>query len=345
MTLAWRQIWNGGGDGGAYRWQIAVGVGAGQKEMTIGAYIEQAKLDAAQSRAQQRARKANQGPVAKELIALITLMLQAPINSFVGILVRLVAIAGVVTCFLLVLSRLLGLSVHNNQISFSRVVENDVQTEVIASQGWQVSSVKVKTGDQLCLKPTGRIHIAANQMVALSGTGKQLAKIYEEPSSEGRQLPVLLDLPKFRWDWVPPGGVNVVDGTLDECKLLAKAPWGSLLLSVFSSEVRSVTTGIEDPSKYPGTEQILKPEAMKVIDRRRGIRAEQDGYLAFTVNDAVLRDDVEPCKQMKNALGRASEALQADPDHRFTVGPLFWYSDNLGAFRVQIERHECVEAP
>jgi hypothetical protein len=217
-----------------------------------------------------------------------------------------------------------------------------------ATAGFQNSGIYLKKGEKVILKPEGRIHLASTQLNTFVGLARPLIvqnldqKEYKNDKDRFK-LPPLDEKNIFRRDWIGPDGEKIEsDFRLDECKLRKDLNWGTLLVVVMPSEISAKSDPFE----------VLKDSSLKSADlnpvpgfQKEGFVAKRDGWLTFIVNDAVIspyHSESEVSQDYYKAFNKAANDLIAKGDDRHKIPlssvPLVWYSDNVGAFRVLVNK-------
>ena len=246
-----------------------------------------------------------------------------------------------------------------------------VSTTVEAAAGFQNSGIYLKKGDKVRLEPDGRIHLALRQVYTLTGLGKSI--IAGELPSNGKEYNNyknlyqlrnatghILDLTntnvlekvtqgnfgqkdEFRRDWTGPDGEELDSLELNNCLLFQenspqKGRWGMLLAQV----MKKPGSAVADPFQVLEDNKLRSKDLIPVTTSK-DIEFDNDGWLTFIVNDAVLsgvpKAQTEGCEASHDALKKASEILRSQGDnYKIPVGliPLIWYSDNIGAFHVTV---------
>jgi hypothetical protein len=217
-----------------------------------------------------------------------------------------------------------------------------------ATAGFQNSGIYLKKGEKVLLKPEGRIHLAFTQLNTFVGLARpfiaqNLNKNEYKDDKDRFKLPLLDEKNIFRRDWTGPDGEKIEsDFRLDECKLRKDLNWGTLLVVVMPSEVSASSDPFE----------ALKDSSLKSADltavkslQKEVFVSPRDGWLTFIVNDAVIspfHSASVVSQDYFKALNKAANGLIAKGDDRHKIPlssvPLVWYSDNVGAFRVTVNK-------
>jgi len=219
---------------------------------------------------------------------------------------------------------------------------------VDSTAGFQNSGIYLKKGEKVILKPEGRVHLASSQLDTFAGLVRPFIaqNLEKEDYSDDKKrypLPPLDGQNIFRRDWTGPDGEKIEsDFRLDECKLRRDLNWGTLLVVVMPSEVSAKS----DPLEVLQNNE-LKPASLSPAlgFQKEGLVAQRDGWLTFIVNDAVLspyNSESEVSRDYFKALSKAAnnQIAKGDDRHKIPLSsiPLVWYSDNVGAFRVTVNK-------
>lgn len=220
------------------------------------------------------------------------------------------------------------------------------ETSIHPALGWQVS-ISIEAGEEVCLSPRGRVHTGVNQVVNFSQIAQQLMctkwqneATYPKELCERAMQSGDLKLTwsnRFSRQWAGPDGDETPNRFLQSCKLRPDLNWAALLMTVLPKGVAETAVERRDPIA------IVKENSVEIVPLpiRRTFKAEQDGVLAFIVNDAVMSPDGD-CLDMYNALNSYSK--NNNDDLHFLPAsaiPLIWYNDNVGMFSVLVQRGRC----
>lgn len=214
-----------------------------------------------------------------------------------------------------------------------------VQTIIVdATAGFQNSYIRVKKGQKITLEPEGRINLAFNQ---ISNRSKSIKPLIINNAPSGTFAPeiiqryplTIVDEVHFNRHWITPEGESTQSDFLDECKLRPGLNWGTLLAVILPQDVSSQA----DPFQVLNNQGINNMQLLHV-NRKRNIEVQQNGWLTFIINEAVLSpySSSNKSKIYYNSLKTAEQKLSSNARHNIGSIPLVWFSDNLGSFRVRV---------
>lgn len=259
-----------------------------------------------------------------------------------GILILVALIVSVGVVFVAI--RYLGFRIEAGQV-YLGVHDANLSAFVIvdSTTGWQNSGVYLRKGNRVYLEPSGRIHIASNQLYNLAQIVKPLI-LMGAPDRNWAPIirkryspPIFNESNHFYRDWIGPEGENIPSDMLDACKIRPDLKWGALLSTIFPNQVsdRGDPLRVLQDSRVKASELIPVPAPTE-------IEAIKDGWLAFIINEAVLSpiSDSGESRDFYNSLTRMKAELSYDPRHQLHESsiPLTWFADNIGSFRVIVRR-------
>ena len=132
---------------------------------------------------------------------------------------------------------------------------------------------------------------------------------------------------------------------LDGARVLPSVQWGALLGVIIPGSLSNVLNS-SDPFKVLKDKGVSTSDIFVVGEEHIDIQASRDGWLTFMVNDAVVSQHASAkiSHEMHEALHNAAQELR-ERLHQLDTStlPLFWFSDNIGSFRVVIRKGKCAE--
>lgn len=214
---------------------------------------------------------------------------------------------------------------------------------VNANAGFQ-TRIRVRKGQKVILEPEGHIHIASEQ---LKNFGDSIRPLIVRGLPNEKWPPDIIKYGLYKFDknkefirsWIAPGGESFQSKMLQECRLRLDQPWGILMAIVIPSQKIS---DLSDPFEVLGSNG-LKPNQLIPVPDKKEILVQQDGWLTFIVNEAVISKhslSSETSKKYFRAIEQSvqKEGLVANSSHSVDFGsvPLVFFYDNVGAFRVHV---------
>ncbi|MEH2087027.1 hypothetical protein [Nostoc sp.] len=249
---------------------------------------------------------------------------------------------------LFISTRFFGLRILAGQIFLDPNYQSlGAHVTVDATAGFQNSGIFLKTGQKISLFPEGRIHLASEQIYDFAKSVKPLIVNDKELANrwsaqiKQRYQSKPSDKNVFYRDWVGPEGDSEASDILEDCKLQKDMPWGRLLAIIipgkdFSKIPKDFTQS--DPFEVLNDNQLKSSQLFSVTNNTE-FTADQDGWLTFIVNEAVISQysPSENAKDYYKALQRAYPDL-SDGRKKMHLGslPLVFFSDNAGAFRITV---------
>jgi hypothetical protein len=219
--------------------------------------------------------------------------------------------------------------------------------------GWQNSHVEVKNGEKIEFKVTGMVNVGINHIVNKMNVSKSLVAHYSNDpflNSFDTIYPFnfekIKDKGPFRREWENYQGQTLNDDMLDSIKLVQSANWGALLCIIIDDEN---VLEIQDPSYYVGGKDSTPVVIYNIVNyaENREMICNKDGHLYFIVNDACASEKMDKINKthlgskIKRAIIKAADSLNSVSKCYYIDKeriPLFWYSDNVGEFKVKIIR-------
>src|SRR5205085_1324577 len=159
---------------------------------------------------------------------------------------------------------------------------------VDAIAAFQTSEVWISQGEEVVLRPEGRVHLAMDHANNLTNAVKGLlvqkdAEAFPDHLRHRYPLPVLDSEAVFYRDWSGPAGEQTVSDLLEETKLRKDLPWGALLAVVFPEEVSARSDPFEVLQGYS-----LGPQDLIPVPAETHFKASRNGYLTFVINEAIM---------------------------------------------------------
>lgn len=223
---------------------------------------------------------------------------------------------------------------------------------------WANSGIKVKKGDLLTIRASGRFHTAIHHLVEDAKKNKKLDDAWVSTDGEGKQE-------------------NERDRLRAQYRIFKNKPQDALLMQVIPQDIdlsdtivnrNHTDTIIRDSYRIfeyiPTFENEKTNNKLQTRDNyyyigkeREDLLINNDGILHFAVNDIVLTDSVikvmqkfaedNPTRSTERDGGlRFGEYPPTDPDTSKTEMDYYlenhyhnaWYDDNVGSFLIVIER-------
>lgn len=281
------------------------------------------------------------------LLALFGQLTPSQWKRLMGRLVLTVIVASVVCIIVLYVStRFFGLKIKDGKLYLGVYEASLAGTIVVdATTGWQNSGIKLQKGQRVRLEPSGRIHLAANQLHNLAAVLKPIIlegspeRNWSEKMRERYPPTKFGETNVFYRDWIGPDGEDTPSDMLDGIKIRPDQKWGALLAVVLPSPVSDRS----DPLRVLAESDIKLYEIIPVTGPVE-VNATRDGWLTFIVNDAVVSpvSESEDSRDFYRALILMKQKLEHDARHQIREAsiPLIWFSDNAGTFRVTVSQAE-----